>query len=609
MIKSILKITSPLLKNAAPKNSKDLLDFFIENSEGYLKWLTLICVLSALTALLEVYLFTLLKTIVDALPNINHDEFWVSYGYKFTATLAAALLFLFVVSVLHILVSNHVIHSSYPISAKWRSHLKILSQNVGFFQGELSGNIVSIVDQASQAIRDCSLKICNVLTYVIVFLGAVLLILFKLDKLLIIPFIIWFAVYIVLLKLYLPKLRHAASRHSKASAHLNGFLTDTYRNIKVVKTLSTYSNEEKVIKQKLLTLFMRLSQEMSYLSSLQIRLWVINVLLIFSVTTLASYLWSTTSISIGAFAASTAIVLRIYGVSQWIMWEVSFLFESIGILQNGKNLLSGCTDSHDFGKADEITGDEFDIEFKNVFFGYGQSGNLIINDLNLKIKAGEKIGVIGKSGAGKTTLINLLLRLYDSSSGNILLNSKDIKSISKESLRSKIGIVTQDVTLFNRSIRENICYGLDGVSEERLIDACKAAAAHDFIISQVDSAGYRSYDASVGDGGLNLSGGQRQRICLARMILKNAPILILDEATSALDSASEAQVQNNLDNIMKNRTVIVIAHKLSTIAKLDRLIVIDDGRVAEEGSHSELIEAKGIYWQHWKKQLNGMLNI
>jgi ATP-binding cassette subfamily B multidrug efflux pump len=331
-----------------------------------------------------------------------------------------------------------------------------------------------------------------------------------------------------------------------------------------------------------------------------------NCLLLFSVFALGIWLWLPGIVTAGAIAVSAALVMRLQGMSHWVMWEFSALFENIGTVRDGINSLSLPAIVNDKPDARPIGKVKGEIHFDDVAFHYGKQGG-VIEQLNLHVKPGEKVGLVGRSGAGKSTIVNLLLRFYDRASGRIAIDGKDIADVMQDSLRENIGVVTQDTSLLHRSVRENIAYGRPDATEDEIVAAAKLAEAHDFIMTLADPKGRTGYDAHVGERGVKLSGGQRQRVAIARVLLKNAPILVLDEATSALDSEVEAAIQGQLQTLMRGKTVIAIAHRLSTIAALDRLVVIEQGKIVEEGSHAELIALDGIYAKLWHRQSGGFI--
>jgi ATP-binding cassette subfamily B multidrug efflux pump len=328
--------------------------------------------------------------------------------------------------------------------------------------------------------------------------------------------------------------------------------------------------------------------------------------LLFSVAGIGIWSWLGGGATAGATAVAIGLALRLEGMSHWIMWELAALFENIGMAHDGMTTIAQPRNVVDAPQAKTLKPERGAIEFDHIRFHYGKEAG-VIEDLSLKIAPGEKIGLVGRSGAGKTTITNLLLRFYDLEAGKILIDGQDISRVRQESLRANIGVVTQDTSLLHRSIRENIGYGKPEASDAEIIDAARRAKAWDFIQELEDRKGRMGLDAHVGERGVKLSGGQRQRIAIARVFLKDAPILVLDEATSALDSEVEAAIQENLFDLMEGKTVIAIAHRLSTIAQLDRLVVMDEGRIVETGTHDELVASGGLYSELWARQSGGFI--
>ncbi|MFK5978359.1 MAG: ABC transporter ATP-binding protein, partial [Rhizobiaceae bacterium] len=413
-------------------------------------------------------------------------------------------------------------------------------------------------------------------------------------------------IYVTILRTFIPRMKRISRRQADARSIMTGRVVDSYTNINTVKLFSHAGREADYARESMDGFLKTVYEQMRVTTTIQSLVYVNNCVAIFAVTALSIWLWLDSAVTVGAIAIVTTLALRINGMSQWIMWETSGLFENIGVVLDGMSMMTKPHEVTDKPDADKLVVPKGAIEFKTVRFHYGKSEGIIEN-LSLTIKPGEKIGLVGRSGAGKTTLINILLRFYDLESGIIRIDGTDISTVTQDSLREHIGVVTQDTSLLHRSIRENIAYGRSDVSEEAILKAIKRASAWEFVADLVDQQGRKGLDAHVGERGVKLSGGQRQRIAIARVFLKDAPILVLDEATSALDSEVEAAIQENLFALMENKTVIAIAHRLSTIAKLDRLIVMDQGKIVETGTHDELIKADGIYAGLWSRQTGGFL--
>ncbi|MDP3315312.1 MAG: ABC transporter ATP-binding protein, partial [Devosia sp.] len=417
---------------------------------------------------------------------------------------------------------------------------------------------------------------------------------------------VWLAAYVTLLWYFVPKLGKVAEAQADARSLMTGRIVDSYTNIATVKLFSHSQREEAYAHEAMDQFMGTVHKQMRMFSLLQIVIPLMNNLLLFAVMAVGITQWLNGAMTPGAIAVATALVLRFQGMSQWVMWEMSQLFENIGIVRDGINSISLPRVVADPPGARPLGPVKGDIAFDNVNFHYGkQSG--VIDKLNLRIKPGEKIGLVGRSGAGKSTIVNLLLRFYDREGGVISIDGNDIAKVQQESLREQIGVVTQDTSLLHRSVRENIMYGRPDATEEEMLAAARLAEADLFIDGLVDFKGRKGFDAHVGERGVKLSGGQRQRIAIARVLLKNAPILVLDEATSALDSEVEAAIQGQLTRLMEGKTVIAIAHRLSTIAAMDRLVVLDKGKIIEQGSHAELIQQGGTYASLWSRQSGGFL--
>jgi ATP-binding cassette subfamily B multidrug efflux pump len=427
------------------------------------------------------------------------------------------------------------------------------------------------------------------------------------DIRLMIPMLIWLTCYISIQIYFVPKLKRVASEQADARSTMTGRIVDSYTNIATVKLFSHSKRETDYAEKGMRGFLDTVYRQMRLVTGFDVAVEITNYILVFSIGALSVYLWMDNSISVGAIAIAIALALRINGMSMWIMWEVGALFENMGTVVDGMKTLAKPVDIQDKPGAKDLVVREGGIEFDNVSFHYGDKTKGVISNLNLNIKPGEKVGLVGRSGAGKSTLVNLLLRFHDVEDGKIKIDGQVISDVTQDSLRAKIGMVTQDTSLLHRSIRDNILYGNPDATEEDLLRATKQAHAHEFIETLSDPFGNTGYDAQVGERGVKLSGGQRQRIAISRVLLKDAPLLILDEATSALDSEVEAAIQESLNELMQGKTVIAIAHRLSTIAAMDRLIVLDKGEVVEQGTHQELVKSNGIYAQLWAHQTGGFI--
>jgi ATP-binding cassette, subfamily B, multidrug efflux pump len=464
------------------------------------------------------------------------------------------------------------------------------------------------------AVRETATKLLDVMVYVLVYFSTMLYLIADADLLLVTPLLVWLAIYIAIQFYFVPRLKAVATRQADARSEMTGRIVDSYTNINTIKLFSHTSREAEYAKDSMSHFLQPVYQQMRLVTWLTFSVQTLNYLLVFAIGGMSIWLWTEQAVTIGSIAIAVSLALRLNGMSQWIMWEVSSLFENIGTVVDGMSTLAQPQLVQDSPNAQPLQVEGGSIVFSDLTFNYGKvTGNThkasVLDGLQLTIKPGEKVGLVGRSGAGKSTLVNLLLRFYDLEQGKILIDGQDICQVQQESLRAQIAMVTQDTSLLHRSVRENVLYGKPDASEAELLAAIQAAEADVFIAELTDPKGNQGLDAQVGERGVKLSGGQRQRIAIARVLLKNAPILILDEATSALDSEVEAAIQQSLNTLMAGKTVIAIAHRLSTIAAMDRLIVLDQGRIVEEGTHQQLIAAGGIYAQLWAHQTGGFIGL
>ncbi len=606
MLNFFERLTNPFPQSTPDTPPHNLLAFVIHYSKD-MKWpLLALAVLTATMAVLEVMLFGFLGQLVDWLAVRDPNTLVAAEGPTLLWMTIVLLVLLPALTLLRTLISHQTLLGNFPMAIRWNTHRYLLGQSISFFQNDFAGRIATKVMQTSLSVRETVLKIADVFVYVFVYFTAMLSIILKSSALLMLPLFIWLFLYIVTQMYFIPRLKRVSTLQADARSTMTGSIVDSYTNISTIKLFAHTQREEDYAKQGMTGFMNTVYSQMRLSTGLELCVSTLNYLLIFSISATAILLWMNNTISIGAIAIAIALALRLNGMSHWIMWELSALFEHIGTVADGRNTLSITQTVTDIQNAQPLVVKDGSITFQSVGFNYGGDERVITN-LNLHIKAGEKVGVVGRSGAGKSTLVNLLLRFHDIESGTVLIDGQNIADVTQDSLRTHIGMVTQDTSLLHRTVRENILYGDPEASEDALLEATHKAQAHDFILKLSDQRGGTGYNAQVGERGVKLSGGQRQRIAIARVLLKNSPILILDEATSALDSEVEAAIQQSLFTLMENKTVIAIAHRLSTIAAMDRLIVMDAGKIVEQGTHQQLISSGGIYATLWERQTSGFL--
>jgi ATP-binding cassette subfamily B multidrug efflux pump len=565
-----------------------------------------VAVLGALVAVLEVTIFTFLGDLVNWLENGDKQTFLADNWLA----LAGMTLVLLVLRPLLETAWQFLFHqglmATYPMSIRWRVHRYLLRQSISFYQNDFAGRIANKLMQTALGVREVVTRIADILVYVAVYFTAAVFVVASANLWFVVPFLTWLAAYLVVIRVFIPKLRDVSKEQADARSLMTGHVVDAYTNISTVKLFSHADREEAYARSSMSTFLATVFGQMRLVTLLNIALTSINMLLLFSTGALSIALWQSGTVSTGDIAIAVALVLRLQGMSHWILWELAGLFENVGTVQDGISTISRERDVRDAPDATDLAVSRGEIRFETIRFHYGKEAG-VIEGLDLTIRPGEKIGLIGRSGAGKSTLVNLLLRFYDLEGGRILIDGQDIAGVRQDALRENVGVVTQDTSLLHRSIFENVAYGRPEASREAVTTALEKAHALEFVHGLSDQAGRTGLDAHVGERGVKLSGGQRQRIAIARVLLKNAPILILDEATSALDSEVEVAIQESLFDLMEGKTVIAIAHRLSTIAAMDRLIVMDRGRIIEEGTHESLLEKKGLYAQLWSHQSGGFL--
>jgi ATP-binding cassette subfamily B multidrug efflux pump len=568
-----------------------------------------VLIIGFLAALIEVALFSFLGQLIDmAQASTDASTFFHEHQSELLWMLLVALVVRPVVFGLHNLLTHQAVNPGLTNLIRWQNHRYVLKQSLSFFQNDFAGRVAQRVMQTGPSLRDSAMQVIDALWHVVVYAGSALYLFAAADLRLVVPLALWIVGYSAALWYFVPRIKARSAAASSARSKVMGRVVDGYSNIATLKLFAHSQEEESYAREAMQDLLDKFRLQSRTITALDFLITCLNGVLIVGTGALALWLWSQSLITTGAIALSLGLVIRINNMAEWIMWVVNGIFENVGTVQDGMQSIVQPRQVLDHPDAKPLQVTRGAVRFEDIHFHYGKRGGVIAG-LSIDIRPGEKIGLVGPSGAGKSTLVNLLLRLYDLESGRILIDDQDIATVTQESLRANIGVVTQDTALLHRSIRDNLRYGKPGASEEELWEAVRKARADAFIPTLDDSQGGRGMDAQVGERGVKLSGGQRQRIAIARVLLKDAPILVLDEATSALDSEVEAAIQESLDSLMEGKTVIAIAHRLSTIARMDRLVVIDKGQVIETGTHAELIAHGGLYARLWQHQTGGFVGI
>ena len=563
--------------------------------------------LTALISVIEVVFFAFVGNLVDWLAAADRATFLTDHGHEILVMGLVVVVGFPLATFLQNLLMFQTIYGNFPMLVRWKAHRYILGQSLDFFHNEFAGRVSQKVMQTALSVRETVTKVIEVFVYVSVYFVGALVLVGSADIWLTVPLILWLAAYLGILTFFIPRLQRISMSQADARAQMTGRIVDSYTNIQTIKLFAHTLREQDYARDAMDEFMVTVHGQMRLVTMLNTSLHVVNSLLLAGVAGTAIYGWLTESITLGAIAVAIALVMRIRAMSQWILWETANLFENIGTVEDGIRTISQPVAITDRQPAAHLAVSRGEIVFDHARFHYGRQ-HKVIEDLSLTIAPGEKVGLVGRSGAGKSTLVNLLLRFYDLEGGRILIDGQDIAQVTQESLRRHIGMVTQDTSLLHRSVRENIAYGRPDASDADVIAAARQAEADEFIRQLADAKGRAGYDAHVGERGVKLSGGQRQRIAIARVLLKDAPILILDEATRALDSEVEAPIQSSLYRLMEGKTVIAIAHRLSTIAAMDRLVVLDRGRIVEIGTHDDLLRRGGLYAQLWSRQSGGFLD-
>lgn len=598
-------LVNPFPSQSINPTPKSFWAFAWDCTQGLRPYILGMTLLTAIIGAFEALLFAMMGKVVDWLSEIPPSQLWVQEK-QHLLMLAGVLLFSTVFIGLQTLLKHQTLAGNFPMRLRWNFHRLMLGQSMSFYQDEFAGRVSAKVMQTALAMRDVWFIVADILVFVIIYFATMVAVVGSFNLMIIWPFLGWLTLYVGALIHFVPKLSRVSQRQADARSLMSGRITDAYTNISTVKLFSHAGREAAYAQSAMHEFLGSVHKQMRLISGIETINHVLNMLLIISCGGLALWLWSIGQVGVGGVAAVTAMALRLNGISHWVMWEMTSLYEQVGTVQDGINTLSLPHQILDAPDAKVLAVAQGEVEFRQVNFAY-HSQKSLLSTFDLHIKAGEKVGLVGRSGAGKSSIVNLLMRFYEIDSGQILIDGQSINQVTQNSLRTHIGMVTQDTSLLHRSVRDNILYGRPEVTDAAMITAAKRAEAHEFILNLRDAKGRVGYDAHVGERGVKLSGGQRQRIAIARVMLKDAPILILDEATSALDSEVESAIQSSLYHLMQGKTVIAIAHRLSTIAAMDRLIILDEGAIMEAGDHKTLLAKDGLYAQLWKHQSGGFL--
>ena len=609
-------VSGPFPPEQPDKPPHTFLGFIIHYARPFWPLLLTSSTLATVVALIEVYLFSFVGELIDLLTHADRETFWQENSNYLLWMAALVLIAIPILKFYYESVIHQGLMGNFAMRIRWEAHRYLLRQSMSFFYDDFAGRIATKMMQTSLAVRDTTMRFTEVFLYVIVYFAGAVVMFAIADLRLSVPMLCWLLGYLITLWYFVPRLQRVSMEQADARSVVTGRVVDSYSNISTVKMFA-HAELEDAYAHDGMEMFLDTVYRSMRLSTVMISiLYGLNGALFFSVCGLGIWLWQYDAITLGAIAVSMGLVLRLQSMSQWVLWEVSRLFEDIGVVQDGIETIARERMVVDAPDAAPLTVTDGRIQYDDISFNYGkdredveqdETHQGVIENLSLTIDPAHKIGLVGRSGAGKSTLVSLLLRFYDLEDGSIKIDGHDIAHVTQESLRAQIGMVTQDSSLLHRSIFDNIRYGNPEATLDDVIAADRKAHAHDFIVDLEDNWGRTGYDAHVGERGVKLSGGQRQRITIARVLLKDAPILILDEATSALDSEIEAAIQESLFSLMEGKTVIAIAHRLSTIAAMDRLIIMDDGKIIEDGTHDELIEQGGLYAELWARQSGGFL--
>ena len=601
-------LVDPFAAHEAKTPAARVWPYFKDQIRPFRRWLPWLAGTGMAVAIIESGLIFYSGRIIDLMSQAGPEHMWQAHG---TELLIAALFILFlrpcVIALQHLFLEQ-TLAGNLQDQTRWRAHKHLLGQSSSFFQNDFAGRLSNRVMQIGPAVEDTAYISFEAVWYAATYVIGAMIVLGQIDIRIAIPLAIWVVVYIAYNRSIALRVSVASEKWSDARSLVTGRVVDAYTNIETVKLFSGGEREEAYVRSAMRRHRLRFMRFLRLMTELSLGLNIINGLLIVGVMAPAIWLWSAGVVTIGEVAAASALTIRLNGMSGWITWVTIRLFEHAGVMREGLRSIAHPHSVVDAEDAKPLQVSAAQIAFHDVQHHYGK-GRGGLDGVSLTIDPGQRVGLVGRSGAGKSSLVNLLLRFRDPEHGRIDIDGQDISRVTQDSLRAQIGMVTQDSSLLHRSVRANILYGNPGATEAEMIEAAQRAEAHAFVAELSDPKGRTGYDAQVGERGVKLSGGQRQRIAIARVILKDAPILVLDEATSALDSEVEAAIQETLYGVMEGKTVIAIAHRLSTIARMDRIVVLDQGRVIEDGTHDELLARGGVYAGLWARQSGGFLGV
>lgn len=618
---SFEKLVDPLPDTPVARPPQRPLAFIWHYVRPIRKLALLTLLFSGIAGICEIYLYVFIGYLVDWMSVTEPAEFLETHGFAIVGMVIVAFVVRPTAMILTRCLINFSLSPGLVAATRWQNHRYVLRQSMNFFQNDFAGRVAQKVMQTGNSVREVVINIVDGVWLLIIYVAGIAFLLVDIKPVLLIPISIWMVGYTAVVVFMVPPVRDKSARVSEATSAITGRVVDSYTNIQSVKLFAHNELEERFAADAIMKHLRSFVALMSAIMNMTITMTIMNTALMLSTASLSVWLWMNGGISVGEIAIANGLVLRINQMSGWILRTITSLFEHIGTVENGIETICMPTDIVDESNAAVLEVKAGKLAFNNISFNYDKAISEhsaddanrvdlpIISNCNLTLAPGEKVGLVGRSGAGKSTLINLLMRFHDIKHGNITIDGQDISTVTQESLRSNIAVVTQDTSLLHRSVRDNIRYGLADATDEQIIRAATLAEAMHFIPDLVDLQGRSGLDATVGERGVKLSGGQRQRIAIARVILKDAPILILDEATSALDSEVESAIQEQLNNLMQGKTVLAVAHRLSTIAALDRLIVLDGGSIVETGTHAQLLENQGLYASLWTRQSGGFLGV